>query len=138
MKTTIKEEKDVEIKTLEVNAGVRYWEDATVNGVEDTEGNLIPCREGDRWCPLIDIDTGIIKDWPKGTIADIHYKVCDDGTYLLIDENNNQVLAIENDYVPDILCPKEPGYGDYIIMDIDGDGKIQNWKADISDFQKED
>lgn len=47
MKITIKVEKEVEIKTLEVRAGVRYWEDATVNGNEDSEGELIPCREGD-------------------------------------------------------------------------------------------
>lgn len=35
-----------------------------------------------------------------------------------------------------ILCvPKKNGYGDYVIMDIDRDGKIENWKADLSDFQ---
>ena len=42
-------EKTFNVKTIEVNAGVRYWEDAIVNGVEDSEGDLIPCREGDLW-----------------------------------------------------------------------------------------
>ncbi|MEN9656319.1 MAG: hypothetical protein RL311_1295, partial [Bacteroidota bacterium] len=51
MKHTIKVDKEVEIKTLVVKAAVRYYEDATVNGIEDVEGNLIPCKEGDLWCP---------------------------------------------------------------------------------------
>jgi hypothetical protein len=39
-------------------------------------------------------------------------------------------------YVPKIMCPTENGYSDYVIMDIDRDGKIANWKADLSDFQE--
>jgi hypothetical protein len=31
MKLTIKKEVEVDFKTLHVRAGVRYWEDATVN-----------------------------------------------------------------------------------------------------------
>lgn len=138
MKTTVKIEKEVEIKTLVVEAGVRYWEDGEVNGVEDTEGNLIPCRQGDCWCPHIDIDSGIITNWTKGIKAKVHYKVCDAGNYFLNDENGGQILSIEQDYVPSILCPKENGYGDYIIMDIDENGQIQNWNVDISSFQPED
>ena len=138
MKTTVKIEKEVEIKTLVVEAGVRYWEDGEVNGVEDTEGNLIPCRQGDCWCPHIDIDSGIITNWTKGIKAKVHYKVCDAGNYFLNDENGGQILSIKHDYVPSILCPKENGYGDYIIMDIDENGQIQNWNVDISSFQPED
>ena len=62
---------------LRVSAGVRYWEDASVNGVEDTDGTLIPFRKGDLWCPIIDLETGQIYDWPAGANAYIHYKVCD-------------------------------------------------------------
>jgi hypothetical protein len=36
------------------------------------------------------------------------------------------------------MCPKENGYGDYVIMDIDREGKIANWKADLSDFQDDE
>jgi hypothetical protein len=32
---------------LHVKAGVRYWEDATVNGEEDTDGSFIPFRNED-------------------------------------------------------------------------------------------
>jgi hypothetical protein len=134
MKTTVKIEKEVEVKTLEVAANVRYWEDSEINGVDDEMGDLTPFRKGDLWCPIIDIDSGIIKDWPQGTTASIHFKICDSGSYFLKDESGNTVLSIERDYVPSILCPKENGYGDYVIMDIDKKGQIKDWKADISSF----
>jgi len=130
--TTVKEV--IEVKTLRVSAGVRYWEDATVNDVEDEEGNLIPCREGDCWCPIIDIDSGIITNWVKGITADIHYKVCDDGKYELLDESG-KVVATRNGYVPSVMCPKENGYGDYIIMDVDEHGKIADWEPKESYFE---
>ena len=38
MKAKIKTTKEVDITTLLVDAGVRYWEDATVNGTEDEQG----------------------------------------------------------------------------------------------------
>ena len=83
MKIKLKIEKEYEVQTLIVIAEVRYWEDATVNGIEDTEGDLIPFRNGENWCPIIDIDSGVILKWPVGTTADIHYK-CNDGIYKLI------------------------------------------------------
>ena len=36
--------------------------------------------------------------------------------------------------MPSTLSPKEPGYGDYIIMDIDENGIIQDWDFNIDDF----
>jgi hypothetical protein len=133
MKIKAKIEKEVHIKTLHVEAGVRYWEDATVNGVEDEQGDLIPCRDGDYWKPIIDVDSGQIINWTKGVIADIHYKVCDDGQYTLKDADGN-IIVIEEGYVPNCMCPKENGYGDYIIIHIDENGFIVDWKADFSDF----
>jgi uncharacterized protein YuzE len=138
MKATVKIEKEVELKTLVVKAGVRYYEDATVNGIEDTEGNLIPCKQGELWCPVIDIDSGIITNWKQGVKAKVHYKVCDAGSYYLQDEEGNTVLSIEEDYVPDIMCPGGRGYGDCIIMDIDENGQIANWKITLDGFIDED
>ena len=138
MKTIIKVEKEVDVKTLAVEAYVRYWEDAEINGVDDVEGDLTPFRVGDLWCPIIDIDTGIIKGWPKGTTAKIHFKVCDAGSYYFIDENGNTIFSIEENYVPSIMCPKENGFGDYIIMDIDENGQIEKWKPNFPSFQMED
>lgn len=129
MKAIIKVEKEVELKTVLVKAGVRYWEDGQVNGVEDTDG-IIPCRDGDCWCPEIDIDNGIILNWTKGVKADVHYKVCDEGSYYLKDDGGNVVLSIEQDYVPNELIPGK--YGDYIIMQIDESGVIVNWPKNPS------
>lgn len=105
MKVKIKVEKEVEIKTLKVDAGVRYWEDSIVNGIEDTNGDLIPFRVDDRWRPVINIDTGIVINWPRGMTAKISYNICDDGNYYILDNNGDVVLSIEDDYVPRILCP---------------------------------
>lgn len=138
MKTIIKVEKEVNITTLEVNAGVRYWEDSEINGESDTEdGDNIPCKDGDRWKPIIDIDKGIITNWEQGKTASIHYKVCDDGIYTLKDEKGNTIEE-RNNYVPNIMCPGEDGYGDYIIMNIGSNGEIEDWDPDLSDFFEED
>jgi hypothetical protein len=97
------------------------------------QGDLIPCRDGDDWKPIINIETGQIINWQQGKTADIHYKVCDDGDYHLKDEKDEEVIQAEG-YVPKILCPEENGYGDYIIMKVDENGFIKNWKFDVSDF----
>ncbi len=138
MKIKIKIEKEVEIKYCQLRAGVRYWEDSEVNGVEDTDGILIPCRVGELWCPQINVDTGVIVNWEQGKTAKVHYKVCDAGSYYLQDEYGEDVLSIEEDYVPNKLIPGE--YGDYIIMSIDENGKIAEWEtpADFSDFIKDE
>ena len=127
----------VTAKYLQVNAGVRYWEDGVVNGIDDTDDNpSMPCRndEGD-WAPLIDIDEGRIIDWPAGTTASVHYKVCDDGRYSLLDHDKAEIVTLDG-YVPSIMCPSDNGYGDYIIMEIDGEGLISNWRLDLDEFER--
>lgn len=136
MKATIKFKKVVNLKTLIVKANVRYWEDSKVNGLEDFEEDhaIMPCKFFDSWKPKIDIDSGIITNWRYGTTAEIHYKVCDECGWELRDEND-ELVKMGNGYVPKTLCPKENGYGDYIIMDIDKDGKIKDWKFNPKDFE---
>ena len=130
----IQETKEVNVTALKVEAGVRYWEDATVNGVKDEEGTLIPCREGDYWNLLINLDDGKILNWKQGVSASVHYKVCDAGKYSLM--NKIAIVVQKKDvYVPKMLCPKEEGYGDYIIMDIDDNGFIQKWKVSFNEFE---
>lgn len=145
MKAKIKVVKDVEIKTLEVFAEPRYWEDSLVNGQYDTEeGDNIPCKqtikEEQLWCPVIDIDSGVITNWPQGTKAEIHYKVVDHGSYVLKDENGEIVAKIENDYVPKIMNPTGEAYGDYFIFHVDENGKILPWNntPSLEDFDIED
>lgn len=124
------------VQYLKAECGVRYWEDGEVNGVEDEDGNLIPLRVGDTWVPTIDLETGIIQGWPDGTTADVHYKVCDDGQYSLLDADRNVIRSIEG-YVPPMMSPGGSGYGDYVIMKIGPDGKIENWAVDLEYFTEE-
>lgn len=148
MKLTINKPTDFEAKYLKVDAGVRYWEDTVINGVQDTDceetdgSPKMPCAEniGERhgvlrgndwrWRPVIDIDNGVIVNWIKGTTARVHYKVCDDGVYTITDKDDNGIVSYDG-YVPNIMCPADDGFGDYIIMCIDADGKIENWNKEL-------
>lgn len=137
MQVTIRQPVNYDVKYLVANLGVRYWEDATVNGVDDQDGTLIPLRSGDSWIITIDLDTGIIQDWPEGTTAKTHYKVCDAGTYALLTADLTRVLQKEG-YVPSLLAPGGGGYGDYVILEINGSGQIEQWRADLSDLLDSD
>lgn len=134
---TMTETVERQVKFLQAECGVRYWEDGTVNGVEDEDGSLIPFRDGDAWKPLIDIDAGRVEGWPGGTTAELHYKVCDDGRYTLLDADRKPIM-IRDSYVPSIMCPEGGGSGDYVIMKIGPDGAINNWRIDLSEFSTED
>lgn len=112
---------------LVARAGVRYWEDATVNDVEDADGDLIPGRVGDDWWVQLRLADGVIEGWPAGTSADVHYKVCDDGQYWLLDASGTAVGYYDG-YVPAHLCHGDNGYGDYIILKIDGEGRIADYR----------
>lgn len=146
MKITINKPTEFEAIYLKVDAGVRYWDDAEVNGVKDTvcdETNSAPtmpctayveCKHSKerqwRWQPLIDIDNGIIVNWKQGTTAVIHYKVCDDFKCDILDSNKD-IIASYDGYVPEIMCPADVGYGDYIIMNIDEYGVILGWRNNL-------
>jgi len=138
MKIELTVKKDFEVKTLLVEADVRYWEDASVNGVDDENGDLIPCKVGDTWKPIIDLETGIIINWEKGKEANIHYKVCDAGEYWLQDKNGEKIVKAKGYYVPDFLAIGDSGFGDYIIMKVDKEGLINNWRFDSDPFTNED
>ncbi len=115
-------------KYLEVDARPRYWEDANVNGIYDTDGTLIPCRVGDSFKPIIDLDEGKIINWTIGIAADIHYKVCDNGDYWLLDADKVRIAEREDNYVPcDFLCFGDEGDSDYIIMKVQPDGTIEDY-----------
>lgn len=122
---------------LMVEAGVRYWEDAEVNGISDENGDLIPFRDGDLWCPVIDLETGLIIGWPIGTTASIHYKICDAGAYWLADSEHKKIYQWNGHYVPNsFLCFGENGYGDYIVFDVNPDGGIKGWKTPYIDREQ--
>lgn len=118
---------------LHVEAEVRYWEDATVNDVRDVEGTLVPFRNGEKWCPVIRLADGVVENWPAGTTADVYYKVCDQGEYWLANAEGKRLFKWRGDYVPDawLAHGDERGYGDYIILDIDANGRIQHLNTPV-------
>ena len=120
----------IQANYIELSAGVRYWEDATVNGTDDTDGTLVPSRVDKNWCPVIRLTDGLVMDWPQGTTADIHYKVCDAGEYWLQDADRKRVAKWAGFYVPnDFLCHGDNGYGDYIIFKVGAEGLIEEWET---------
>ena len=124
-----------EVSYLKAECGVRYWDDAEVNGQQDDETSpRMPFASPDAWNVLIELDSGRIVDWPQGTTASVHYKVCDDGRYALLDADKREVVSISG-YVPEMMCPKDNGYGDYVIMDIGADGTIADWRIDFDPFE---
>lgn len=137
MKATIKIKKEIDVKYLEIDANIRYWEDADVNGVDEQEDNpTIPFSDKvtGRWNLIVDVDSGSIVDWPTGTTASVHYKVCDEGVYTLKDKDMQPILTVES-YVPDCLAISDSGYGDYMCLDIDENGKIVDWSFDEDDVE---
>ena len=125
--------KTIDAAYLEIVADVRYWEDATVTGADS-----MPFRVGDSWCPRINIGTGKIDGWPEGVTANVHFKVCDCGEYWLQDSKGDRVAKFAGDYVPSWACPGGNGYGDYIIMDIQGDGTVSDWEVCSDDLDDGD
>ena len=153
MKITILKPVEFEAKFLKVRASVRYPEDSEfievennrkVNYISDDEENpKMPFMEVEYdkyghkkfyWTPTIDLENGVIINWPKGVKVHVFYKVCDDFECTVYDEYYNEVLHYEG-YVPDFMAIEEEGYGDYIDMIIDENGCIQNWNITSSDMQ---
>lgn len=137
MKQIIKVEKEVNITTLEVNIIPVYWDETVVDGDYDTEsGDKVPCKEGDRWKPIIDIDKGIITNWKQGKTAGIFYDAFNDSIYTLKDEDGN-IVTEKTECVPSIMRP-DRCYREHINMSINASGVIENWNPDLSDFFEEE
>ena len=137
MKVKLKIEKEFDVKFLAITAGIRYAEDVEINGKDCDELGDIPLQDGDYWQAMIDIDDGVILSWPQGTKAKFYSKVCDDGTYSILDADKREIKTYSG-YVPDCLAIDDSGYGDYIIMTVDENGKIKNWKPSFGEFQNEE
>ena len=129
---------EVPVKYLHAEMGVRYWEDAKVNGKDEIDkAPTIPLKRGDTWEITVDLETGQIAHWPEGVTAETHYKVCDAGVYRALTDDG-RVVVEKYGYVPSMLAPSGGGYGDYVILEIDGAGTIKNWSADLSYFDTND
>ena len=137
MKIKLKIEKEYDVRFISVSANVRYWDYADVFfGGMPISHDEIPCKNGDNWDIDIDIEEGRIVNWTEGFSAKVYFKVCDQCSYILKDDDCNFIAEEVEVYVPDILCPKDSGYGDYIIMDIDENGVIDKFNnSKLSEIQ---
>lgn len=154
MKVKVKFIKEVELDKIIVKAGARYWCDCTysedngetwVEAEDDDDAtneemkkhipfivreNIGYSEDGDYWNLTIDINSGKVKNWKPGFCIKTHFKVCDDGLYQVFDTEGNLIWDSMRDryyYVPDFLSIGDEGYGDYMYLDIDGEGNIKDW-----------
>ena len=89
----------------------------------------MPCKVEKLWCPVIRLSDGLILRWPEGTTAIVHYKICDQGKYWLLDDQLQRVANWRGNYVPiEFLSQGINGDSDYIVLSIGPDGHIQNWE----------
>ena len=169
MKAMVNIKKEVELNKIIVKAGVRYWNDCKYsenNGQiwrdgskendtdevsEDFRNNLPFVEKGNigygeeyYWNIVIDINSGKVENWPKDFCISTWFKVCDDGLYQILDTDGEVVwdsIKSEYYYVPTFLEIGDEGYGDYIYLDIDGEGNIENWNEEgipeIKEYFKE-
>ena len=116
MKIEAKRITEFEVTAIKCEMAVRYEEEDIPND--------FPLRKGDMWTGIVDIETGIIRDWPVGKSGHMQMKVCDEGVYTLLGADDVPIESIEG-YVPSCI----PGsYGDYVDFDIDENSKIANWE----------
>lgn len=116
MKITVLKPVEIEVKSVLIQIPIRY-------GTEDIP-NDFPLRRGDVWEATVDIDTGKIEKWPLGESGQLLTKVCDGGSYTLLDAKGAEVGRVA-DYVPHGLIPGQ--FGDYIELRISKNGTIVNW-----------
>ena len=126
-----------DIKYLKVIINAPYFEDFDVNGNEAESWDDIPsCMKGsDNDMEFaIDIETGKILGWDKGTTFVAHAKIRDSGTYFLADEEYNRMIPSLNHYVPSMLDTKGDGYGDYMQFLVNEQGYIVDFKLNFNEF----
>jgi hypothetical protein len=118
---------EIKRRTVYVRLVVPYW------------GNDVPIdfpfRWGDEWQITVNIKTGVIENWSAGISGHVFLKVRDEGVYSLLDENKT-LLYHYRGYVPNMLLPPINGFGDYLDLTIDANGKIKNWydSPSLEDF----
>ena len=116
MKLIVNKPSEIDAVAIRVVLPVNY-------GDEDMATDF-PNRKGDIWEAVIDIESGKIRMWDGGK-KQFFMKVCDAGSYFLLDQKNNPLAAIEGNYVPQCIPGQD---GDYVDFKIAEDGTIDKWR----------
>ncbi len=117
-----------------------YFRGDELYSIEDDEGELsvenknfkIPLydEENRQFDFTINIADAKICDWNCNSFFRLRAKICDSGTYVLLDKDMNPILQIAG-YVPnEVIPPQEHGWGDYVEFYISSEGKVVNWPED--------
>jgi hypothetical protein len=131
----LKVEREFQITKLMISVPVRYDE-------EDIPNNF-PGRSGDILNLTIDLDENQIENYSWKEPVKLYMKVVDEGVYSVygievgtgLDGHDNEKIILEREgYVPGCIGK----WGDYLVLNIEPDGKLTNFKFVIEDFVEEE
>lgn len=79
----------------------------------------------------IDLNRGKVAHWPKGIWAKFHYKSCDINDFILYQDEEEIVSLYDKNGYSYVIGPDFMNeYGDYFIMNVDGEGNIIGYNKD--------
>lgn len=78
----------------------------------------------------IEVDTGLVLNWPDRVSGEVYIKAVDEGLYqyMVVTNTISEPLIEYSGYVPSELQISDNGYGDYICFVIDEEGYIKDWE----------
>lgn len=118
------------------------FDDGIMTELETDEGFIPPMLNSEiqRLEFVVDMKDGRLLDWNEANgYLRMWAKVCDNGTYTLLDADKKPICQICG-YVPfKLIPPFEDGAGDYIELAINADGTIKDWPKipDLSEFAED-
>ncbi|WP_455586667.1 VOC family protein [Bacteroides sp.] len=90
------------------------------------------------WQGTIELQTHKLLEWqPDFGECYFQAKVCDEGTYTLLDAGKKPICTLKG-YVPNGVIPPDDGAGDYIHFGINMDGTVEGWRNtyDFTEFNE--
>ena len=100
---------------------------------DEKEEEQLPLVSLGYWQGTIDLQAHKLLEWnPNFGACYLQAKVCDSGTYTLLDTEKKPICTLKG-YVPNGVIPPENGAGDYIHFAINTDGTVEEWQ-DTYDF----
>lgn len=124
---------EINIAYLAVTIEDPRWDCFVINNQPNKDGIGHPWKTNSRneLNFIVEVDTGKILSWKKGQKGIVEAKVCDSGTYKLLNSYFNTIVKAENCYVPNVFDIESDGYGDYMSFDVNEEGYIVGWDKEL-------